>query len=155
RIPGEPAKESGGGSQQDIAKLREEQHLDVESANRLAIEKELGPSQGLVVSTIERKVALGHVARLRQSPDAERTQAVAETVDTLLTEGLLDSASLDLDLALFGRMVAAVPKFNIEAAASVSHAITTHAFNIEVDYFSAGEELNVLGGTGAAITQYG
>jgi CRISPR system Cascade subunit CasC len=52
-------------------------------------------------------------------------------------------------------MVAALPRYNIEAATSIGHAITTHGFSIEADYFSAGEELNALEGTGAAITSYG
>jgi CRISPR system Cascade subunit CasC len=108
-----------------------------------------------VVSTIERQAALGHVARLRRVPDADRPKAVADTIDALAKKGLLDKASVDIDLALFGRMVAATPEFSIDAAASISHAITTHTFNVEADYFSAGEELNALGGTGAAITSYG
>jgi CRISPR-associated Cas5-like protein len=38
--------------------------------------------------------------------------------------------------------------------ASVGHAMTTHVFAVEGDYFSAGEELNILNETGAAITSY-
>jgi CRISPR system Cascade subunit CasC len=60
---------------------------------------------------------------------------VKKEVEGLKQRGLLDQNSRDLDLALFGRMVAALPRYNIEAATSVGHAITTHSFSIEADYF--------------------
>ncbi len=47
-----------------------------------------------------------------------------------------------VDIALFGRMLAANPAFNIEAAAQVSHAITVHKAAIEDDYFTAVDDLN-------------
>lgn len=46
------------------------------------------------------------------------------------------------DIALFGRMLANNPKFNQEAAAQVSHAITTHKVAVEDDYFTAVDDLN-------------
>lgn len=46
--------------------------------------------------------------------------------------------SLDgLDIALFGRMVAQAPTLNVEAAASFSHAISTHKVTNEVEFFTA------------------
>lgn len=42
-----------------------------------------------------------------------------------------------LDIALFGRMVAQATKLNIEAAASFSHAISTHKVANEVEFFTA------------------
>lgn len=46
-----------------------------------------------------------------------------------------------LDIALFGRMVAKVPEMNIEAAASFSHAISTHRVDTEIDFFTALDDL--------------
>jgi CRISPR system Cascade subunit CasC len=46
------------------------------------------------------------------------------------------------DIALFGRMLADSPEFNMEAAAQVAHAITTHRVSIEDDFFSAVDDLN-------------
>jgi CRISPR system Cascade subunit CasC len=46
------------------------------------------------------------------------------------------------DIALFGRMMADTPEYNMEAAAQVAHAITTHRVSIEDDFFSAVDELN-------------
>lgn len=42
-----------------------------------------------------------------------------------------------LDIALFGRMVAKASDMNIEAAASFSHAISTHRVSNEVEFFTA------------------
>lgn len=42
-----------------------------------------------------------------------------------------------IDIALFGRMVAKATNMNIEAAASFSHAISTHKVSNEVEFFTA------------------
>ncbi|MBF9014138.1 MULTISPECIES: type I-E CRISPR-associated protein Cas7/Cse4/CasC [unclassified Oceanispirochaeta] len=42
-----------------------------------------------------------------------------------------------LDIALFGRMVAQAAELNVEAAASFSHAISTHKVSNEVEFFTA------------------
>jgi CRISPR system Cascade subunit CasC len=46
------------------------------------------------------------------------------------------------DIALFGRMLAAAPAFNVEAAAQVAHAITVHRCQVEDDFFTAVDDLN-------------
>ncbi|MFA5664565.1 type I-E CRISPR-associated protein Cas7/Cse4/CasC [Castellaniella sp.] len=46
-----------------------------------------------------------------------------------------------LDIALFGRMVARAPDMNIEAAASFSHAISTHRVANELEFFTALDDL--------------
>lgn len=42
-----------------------------------------------------------------------------------------------IDVALFGRMVADVADLNVDAAAQVAHAISTHAVSNEFDFFTA------------------
>lgn len=54
-----------------------------------------------------------------------------------------------LDLALFGRMIAKAPTLDIEAAASFSHAITTHKIASEIDYFTAVDDLMLEDNKGA------
>lgn len=46
------------------------------------------------------------------------------------------------DIAMFGRMLASSPAFNVEAAVQVAHAITVHKVAVEDDYFSAVDDLN-------------
>ncbi|MCC7100205.1 MAG: type I-E CRISPR-associated protein Cas7/Cse4/CasC [Rubrivivax sp.] len=47
-----------------------------------------------------------------------------------------------VDIAMFGRMLADAPAFNVEAAVQVAHAITVHKAAVEDDYFSAVDDLN-------------
>lgn len=46
-----------------------------------------------------------------------------------------------IDIALFGRMVAQAAELNVEAAASFSHAISTHKVSNEVEFFTALDDL--------------
>jgi len=55
---------------------------------------------------------------------------------------LLRQKVTDVDIALFGRMLASSPAYNIEAACQVAHAISVHPIAIEDDYFTAVDDLN-------------
>ncbi|MFC3284069.1 type I-E CRISPR-associated protein Cas7/Cse4/CasC [Litchfieldella rifensis] len=81
----------------------------------------------------------------------EEQAAVNALVDKLAEESRApEKEDLDLlrhkpsavDIALFGRMLAASPAFNVEAACQVAHAITVHAAEVEDDYFTAVDDLN-------------
>lgn len=52
------------------------------------------------------------------------------------------SPTSDVDIALFGRMIAKVPKNSVEAAVQVAHPITIHPVVVEDDYFTAVDDLN-------------
>lgn len=59
----------------------------------------------------------------------------------------LEAANLSLDIALFGRMLAADnailnEKMNTEAACQVAHALSTHATAVDLDYWTAVDDLN-------------
>ena len=78
----------------------------------------------------------------------ERTMTLA---DTLAKENrdpkneeleLLRKETQAIDIALFGRMLAAKPAYNFEAAAQVAHAITVNRVVVEDDYFTAVDDLN-------------
>ena len=58
------------------------------------------------------------------------------------TSGLLRTSPGGVDIALFGRMLADAPKYNVEAAAQVAHAVTVHRVAVEDDYFTAVDDLN-------------
>ncbi len=46
------------------------------------------------------------------------------------------------DIALFGRMLAANPASNVEAAAQVAHALSVNRVTVEDDFFTAVDDLN-------------
>lgn len=45
------------------------------------------------------------------------------------------------DIALFGRMLADDPKLGLDASCQVAHAISTHRVNMDVDFFTAVDDL--------------
>lgn len=51
--------------------------------------------------------------------------------------GKVSEAIDAVDIALFGRMVAQAAEMNVEAAASFSHAISTHKVSNEIEFFTA------------------
>ena len=54
---------------------------------------------------------------------------------------LLQRSDTAADIAMFGRMLAATPDFNREAAVQVAHAVTTHAVPVEDDFYTAVDDL--------------
>jgi len=67
----------------------------------------------------------------------EKREPTAEEVDGLSSDGHGTP-----DIALFGRMLAAISTKNVEASAQVAHALGVHASVVEDDYFSAVDDLN-------------
>lgn len=69
----------------------------------------------------------------------------ADTADAELTKADVDAALTDatesLTIAAFGRMFANRSDLQIEAATQVAHAFTTHAQQVDLDYFTAVDDL--------------
>ncbi|WP_421855506.1 type I-E CRISPR-associated protein Cas7/Cse4/CasC [Marinomonas sp.] len=57
-------------------------------------------------------------------------------------KALLRQNQSAVDIALFGRMLASSPRFNVEAACQVAHALSVHSVVVEDDYFTAVDDLN-------------
>jgi CRISPR system Cascade subunit CasC len=55
------------------------------------------------------------------------------------------------DLALFGRMIADRPNDNVIAACQVAHALSTHKVDLEFDFYTAVDDLQPEGETGAGM----
>ncbi len=55
----------------------------------------------------------------------------------IVAKKALNPAEDALDIALFGRMVAKAAEMNVEAAASFSHALSTHQVRNEIEFFTA------------------
>ncbi len=74
-------------------------------------------------------------------------EAVKQLVDVPATLG----STHPLDVALFGRMVADLTQLNVDAAAQVAHAISTHAAQTQFDYFTAVDDTQEKDEAGAAM----
>jgi len=55
------------------------------------------------------------------------------------------------DIALFGRMLAEKPELNIDAACQVAHALSTHRVNMDLDFYTAVDDLSTDEETGAGM----
>lgn len=101
------------------------------------------------VSAQEHRNVMALVQKVRDG--AEPTD---EDFQSLLTDGHGSP-----DVALFGRMLAADPQCNVEAAAQVAHAVSVHKVAVEDDFFTAVDDLNLtsedLGAGHMGVTEFG
>ena len=64
-------------------------------------------------------------------------------------EKKIKEAQVSADIALFGRMLAEQPGRNTDGACQVAHPISTHKVDMEMDYYTAVDDLNPKEETGA------
>ena len=76
------------------------------------------------------------IRTLTQACAARRSDPTADELK------LLRKPRAAVDIAMFGRMLADSPAFNMEAAVQVAHAFTVHKSAVEDDFFSAVDDLN-------------
>lgn len=81
-----------------------------------------------------------------KKPDKKYMETLAKELGKTAKKAL-DPAIDALDIALFGRMVAKSPTMSVQAAASFSHAISTHKINNEVEFFTAIDDLSTEPGS--------
>lgn len=96
------------------------------------------------------------------------TDSVLENWDAIISDikdgksPLIDSLAKELfktikdrtgapDIALFGRMLAEKPELNIDAACQVAHAISTHRVSMDMDFYTAVDDLTRDDETGAGM----
>ena len=117
-----------------------------ESAIKIAgqfgkVKNEKAPKDPLTNIDIEQLV---HISNDEQ-------HAIASLVKQLISEKriptddevkLLRKQNSSVDIALFGRMLADSPAFNVDAACQVSHALGVSSVTIEDDFFTAVDDLN-------------
>ena len=76
-------------------------------------------------------------------------QAIDDLVQQLIrgekteVEDMLRKEHRAVDIAMFGRMLAAKSDLNCEAAVQVAHALSVHKVEVESDYFTAVDDLNL------------
>jgi len=74
--------------------------------------------------------------------DAIVSRLIAENRAPKPEDQILTQDKMAADVAMFGRMLAKTPEFNIDAAVQVAHAFTTHEALGEEDFFTAVDDLN-------------
>jgi len=135
--------------------------VDDATAERLAG----AAARSLGITAGKKDAHLAYLVFFAQSQVDEIVRRVLEQVDVLAA---LDDKQLDeqvktidvkgvlgqghsLDVALFGRMVADLADLNVDAATQVAHALSTHATQTDFDYFTAVDDVQEAGETGAGM----
>lgn len=77
-----------------------------------------------------------------KKPELNKLKAIEDRIKT---------AQLSADIALFGRMLAVQPGRNTDGACQVAHPISTHKVDMEMDYYTAVDDLNPKEETGAGM----
>ena len=96
------------------------------------------------------------LAAARASAPEKAAGAKAKSKNPLQTAAIevakgYKSGTRAADIALFGRMVAESPEMNLEAACQVAHAISTHKVSMELDFYTAVDDLQPEAETGAGM----
>jgi len=81
--------------------------------------------------------------------EKKRNDAIARIVKDLVRKhrGITSAP----DIALFGRMLAEKPELGLDAACQVAHAISTHRVTMEMDFYTAVDDLNPEETAGAGM----
>lgn len=82
--------------------------------------------------------------------DPQGGPKVTKAISRQLTKAFKSHTSAP-DVALFGRMLAERPVLNLEAACQVAHAISTHRVTMEMDFFTALDDLQPQEEPGAGM----
>lgn len=96
----------------------------------------------------------GKAEKKQGKAKGKKKKAGKDTALGLLSKSLtkeLKSRASAPDIAMFGRMLADTPDLNIDAACQVAHAISTHRVSMEMDYFTAVDDLSQDDESGAGM----
>lgn len=121
-----------------VEELVEKACLDLEASEENAkacaekIAKELVDDTLLFISNTEAEALASYAKENSFDVSKLKAKALAKCA-----KKAFNPAFDALDIALFGRMVAKATDMNVEAAASFSHAISTHKVTNEVEFFTA------------------
>jgi len=136
-----------------------------------------GKDEGEALSNLERFVPLYASKLDARSKEDKKTavllylseaeiegiiEALLENWDSLSDDKALKALVRDLvkkhqgsssapDIALFGRMLAEKPELGLDAACQVAHAISTHRVTMEMDFYTAVDDLNPEDTAGAGM----
>lgn len=135
--------------------------LDRDDAGRIAsaLLSQLGLSQGKKAGDTAYLLFYGNaqldaVAALVSDRTADlaalEEKALAEAVKELPVAETFTTGH-PVGVALFGRMVADIPKLNVDAAVQVAHALSTHETQLEFDYYTAVDDKNEKDESGAGM----
>jgi CRISPR system Cascade subunit CasC len=92
-------------------------------------------------------------AKAKKSAKEEKKEKQAQMPESVLKafDAIKKSVTGAADIALFGRMVAELDNMNVDAACQVAHAFSTHEVDMEMDFYTAVDDLQPKEETGAGM----
>lgn len=150
---------TAGGLEVPLKKGKEKKATDQKADDKKAsVDEDAGDNTKVLVfadeAAIDRIVAVfrENLVALRDKKSDAQAKAIAQ-----VAEILVDSAQVP-DIALFGRMLEVGDNtpfgrknLRVDAAVQVAHALSTNRVSMEFDYFTAVDDLNPTGITGAGM----
>lgn len=122
-------------SEEEVARLEEKAKEASDKEEKAALKKELSDAK----------------KRLTEAKRSSGNVEMPEDIKTALKK-VFESGRRSVDVALFGRMLAGLPrKERDDAACQVAHAISTNSLEREFDYYTAVDDLNPSEDTGAGM----
>lgn len=85
------------------------------------------------------EIAIQYHTALKDNPDKKALEKLTKEYGDKLKKAL--SSDVSPDIRLFGRMFADDPDLNVDAAAQVAFAVSTHKVETETDFYSALDEV--------------
>lgn len=83
----------------------------------------------------------GKEKKKKKAAVGEHLEEVKKRLEGVISKSRKEAKSYAADVALFGRMIADNKNMNVDAACQVAHAISTHKVEMEMDYFTAVDDL--------------
>jgi len=134
------------GDTQSTQHLLNKQLVHVAPVEELALKNLIGELAAFLNSErIEHNPVLIEIAELQEKKaksKKEEQKKISDKIAKKLEALILKKTHTAADIALFGRMLASSPAYNVEAAAQVAHAISVHKVQVEDDFFTAVDDLN-------------
>ncbi|MCX7419855.1 MAG: type I-E CRISPR-associated protein Cas7/Cse4/CasC [Planctomycetia bacterium] len=142
------AKAKGGDDSEQVVELKTEYLLFLGDSELAAI-------VGLIVKHLDHigsdAVTNGVAAAQKESDAKKRMPKVKKAVGDEIYKAMRETldGGKAADLALFGRMLANIPEKNVSASCQVAHALSTNKVNMEMDFYTAVDDLKPEDSAGA------
>ncbi len=127
---------------------------DLKKAQASTLEGQAVRTSVLIYLSSEEREALIQAVLENWEPLLAQDKAVTAKLTKGLTKRF-KAHSAAPDIALFGRMLAENPELNLEAACQVAHALSTHRVAMEMDWWTAVDDLQPDDNAGAGMMGFG
>jgi CRISPR system Cascade subunit CasC len=149
KVPGRDAEDNGEGQEEG------EVVEGAEDAAPAGTKKGKGKSKKGPTEEELSQVVINQLAFISPEEEEKAWQAALQLAQdpkaVFKPESILLAHDTAVDIALFGRMLAASPAYNRDGALQMSHAITTHEAAVEDDFYVAVDDLKGEDTSGAGF----